>query len=165
MSWLCWQQKNTILLYILMHLLLWPSQDLSSEQSSFETHSTLKHPTAILFGSPRCPAGHEQTATWSKTLQTALGPHWTPAPATQGSVHFPCSHAKVSLQSASLLHSLGVTQPGSRNGSPTVPKGQAHLYDPGSLIHSALGWQGESLHSLMSRQPDGSDVKPLPHLE
>jgi hypothetical protein len=25
--------------------------------------------------------------------------------------------------------------------------------------------QGESLHSLMSRQPDRSGVKPLPHLQ
>jgi hypothetical protein len=103
-------------------------------------------------------------ATWSKTLQTALGPQWTRALAMQGSVHFPCSHVKVSLQSASWLHSLGVTQPGSRNGSPTVPKGHTHRCDPGSLIHSALGWQGESLHSSMSRQPDRPDVKPLPHL-
>lgn len=166
MSWLLyWLQTHNILVYILVHLLLWPSQNLSSEQSSSERHSTLKHPTAILFGSPRCPAGHEQTATWSKTLQTALGPHWTPALFTQGSVHFPFLHVKVSLQSVSWWHSLGVTQPGSRNGSPTVPKGHTHLYDPGSLTHSALGWQGESLHSLMSRQPDGSDVKPLPHLQ
>ena len=148
-----------------MHLLLCPSQNLSKEQSSLDRHSTLKQPIAMLLGSPRCPAGHEHTAKWSKTLQTALGPHWTCVPVTQGSVHFPRSQISVSLQSPWWLHSLGVTHPGSRNGSPTVPRGHAHLYDPKSLIHWAVGWHGSSLHSSMSRQPDGLEVKPLPHLK
>lgn len=140
------------------------SQYLSRGQSSLARHSTLKHPTLRLCGSPKYPAIQAHDGIWSNTEHIALGPHWLVGN-VHGSVHLPCIQTRLSLQFLSLEHWWGRKQPGLVYGSPTVPDLHTHLYEPISLIHVAERWHGLSWHSSTSWHPDGVNLKPLAHLK
>ena len=147
----CYELRLKYYLQASTHLFL--TQDLPTEQSVLSTHSNCRHSAR---GLPTVRAGHEQTACWATTSQTAPWPHWP----IHGSTHRPSRQAEAAGQSRLLEHSPRALHPDVL-ASPTLPSGQEQVKDPGELRHMAELWQDPGLaHSSISTHCPFKGMKP-----